>query len=137
MENELAPLELVISVRAYPCPNSGDLQFGDYMYYSDYMHIIPKDIRQYLRMRGDIYGIYLILAGVLMADTEKVHQRSATVANVYMKYPSWQDVVETTTKLFGKFPDDWSIENHEQFYRALSWFKEWNADITWWFWYDE
>lgn len=75
--------------------------------------IVPKEHRDFVKMRGYLFWIYTRLV------TDEV---TTSVENFVDKYPEWSDIIEDAD--YKEHCDSWSEEMHDRFYAALKWFSK-------------
>jgi hypothetical protein len=75
--------------------------------------IVPEEHREFVKMRGHIFGIYTRLV---------TDEMSTSVANFVDKYPEWSDIVEDGD--YDEYMKFWNEDRHDRFYAALKWFAE-------------
>jgi hypothetical protein len=84
--------------------------------------VVPEEHREFVRMRGHLFGIYTRLV---------TDETSTSVANFLDKYPEWSDITESSD--FEEYAEGWNEDMHERFYAALIWFslQDMNYMICW------
>jgi hypothetical protein len=75
--------------------------------------VIPEEHREFVRMRGHLFGIYTRFI---------TDEMSTSVTNFVDKYPEWSDIMESSD--FEECASHWNEDMHDRFYAALKWFAD-------------
>lgn len=73
--------------------------------------IVPQEHREFVKMRGHIFGIYTRFV---------TDETSTSVENFVDKYPEWSDIEEDGE--YEEYASFWNEDMHDRFYAALKWF---------------
>ncbi len=75
-------------------------------------YLIPKEHLRFVKGRGHIYHAYI----------QNIHETETDVEAPYFEkvFPSWADVQKY--KVYEECKDDWTEDDHKNFFRAIQWF---------------